>query len=611
VAEKVPHRTERETSEKMASTCATNAQLEHGQTSVSWRNPEHDEPIRQAMRITIDNLMRQRKPDADETWLRALSEVTKKLEQDLYSDADSMAEYNDHSTLPARLDRIASKVRDMTEKKSWRNPEQDKPIRKTVITKIDNLMRQIKPEANEEWLGKLPEMSKRLEDKLYRRAASMAEYSDESTLMARLKQWRKLQLRMEPNLFVRETVLSDEARQYYHTLATTTLPRDVPRPYGGPSFMREGVRYYQKLLQVFPTPFVWTDENASARLATRAAYGFTWYDSFRECSFHTIKRIVAYDREFILSCLGVFMVICHGKQEKRLGPVIEQLIFQWKREPSDMKQLVVQYWYLLCTSINKSCDVRPQSLEIQAIARHFDLAFDRLMFTPSDKVNLCNFAQVLELTDRIFASLDELQVPCVYQYNTHILYQYALRVEAADMPPGHDKLLTFFRETLDRDRQTKCAFCRQTLLPPNDDEEAEVQDILSCPNCPLARYCSEPCQRYHQQDQHELCSRTCSYCHWTRAQSEPEMDVCSRCSRARYCDQECQLKHWREGGHKQACRVSSEGQPRVMPVVVSEQLELTVASVSSSSPRDVVPEAILRRLELKMANDWVNEWMSE
>lgn len=42
-----------------------------------------------------------------------------------------------------------------------------------MINKIHNLLRQKKPDADEEWLRKLPDMAKRLEDKLYRHAVSL------------------------------------------------------------------------------------------------------------------------------------------------------------------------------------------------------------------------------------------------------------------------------------------------------------------------------------------------------------------------------------------------------------------------------------------------------
>ena len=55
----------------------------------------------------------------------------------------------------------------------WQNPEQDRPTRQGMITKIHNLLRVKKPDADDEWLRKLPDMAKRLEDKLYRHAVSL------------------------------------------------------------------------------------------------------------------------------------------------------------------------------------------------------------------------------------------------------------------------------------------------------------------------------------------------------------------------------------------------------------------------------------------------------
>ena len=45
-----------------------------------------------------------------------------------------------------------------------------------------------KPNAPQEWLNKLPQMAKRLEETLYRQAATFAEYSDANTLKSRLQQ---------------------------------------------------------------------------------------------------------------------------------------------------------------------------------------------------------------------------------------------------------------------------------------------------------------------------------------------------------------------------------------------------------------------------------------
>ena len=71
---------------------------------------------------------------------------------------------------------------------SWQNLDQDKPVRQSVIYRIYTLLRQQKPGADEEWLKQLPDIARRFEDKLYRHASSMNEYSDDTTLKARLQQ---------------------------------------------------------------------------------------------------------------------------------------------------------------------------------------------------------------------------------------------------------------------------------------------------------------------------------------------------------------------------------------------------------------------------------------
>ena len=50
------------------------------------------------------------------------------------------------------------------------------------------LLRQRKPNAPQEWLNKLPQVAKRLEESLYRSSPSFEVYKDISTLKARLQQ---------------------------------------------------------------------------------------------------------------------------------------------------------------------------------------------------------------------------------------------------------------------------------------------------------------------------------------------------------------------------------------------------------------------------------------
>jgi E1A/CREB-binding protein len=57
-----------------------------------------------------------------------------------------------------------------------------------MIGKIVLLLQQRKPNAPQEWLKKLPQMAKRLEESLYRSAKSFVEYNDANTLKQRLQQ---------------------------------------------------------------------------------------------------------------------------------------------------------------------------------------------------------------------------------------------------------------------------------------------------------------------------------------------------------------------------------------------------------------------------------------
>ena len=69
----------------------------------------------------------------------------------------------------------------------WQS-DKDYNERRMMIGKIVLLLRQRKPNAPEEWLKKLPQMAKRLEESLYRSATSFAEYNDANTLKQRLQQ---------------------------------------------------------------------------------------------------------------------------------------------------------------------------------------------------------------------------------------------------------------------------------------------------------------------------------------------------------------------------------------------------------------------------------------
>jgi hypothetical protein len=68
----------------------------------------------------------------------------------------------------------------------WQS-DKDVTARRKMIAKIVALLQQRKPNAPEEWLLKLPQMAKRLEESLYRSAADFDSYNDVSTLKQRLQ----------------------------------------------------------------------------------------------------------------------------------------------------------------------------------------------------------------------------------------------------------------------------------------------------------------------------------------------------------------------------------------------------------------------------------------
>jgi len=69
----------------------------------------------------------------------------------------------------------------------WHKPDTDRDTRKEISAKITNILRIRKPDADEHWLNKLPDMARRLEAKLYSVAPSLEEYANEATLRARLQ----------------------------------------------------------------------------------------------------------------------------------------------------------------------------------------------------------------------------------------------------------------------------------------------------------------------------------------------------------------------------------------------------------------------------------------
>ena len=69
---------------------------------------------------------------------------------------------------------------------TWHQNKEDLPLRRNMITQIVHLLQKRKPNAPPEWLKKIPDMARRLEDSLYRAANTREIYTDMKTLKHRL-----------------------------------------------------------------------------------------------------------------------------------------------------------------------------------------------------------------------------------------------------------------------------------------------------------------------------------------------------------------------------------------------------------------------------------------
>ena len=82
----------------------------------------------------------------------------------------------------------------------WRNTKEDMPARCIMIGKIVSLLKEIKPDADESWKKKLPDMARRLEDSLYRGAPDKATYSDQTTIKTRLQKVAEMMIERKKRL---------------------------------------------------------------------------------------------------------------------------------------------------------------------------------------------------------------------------------------------------------------------------------------------------------------------------------------------------------------------------------------------------------------------------
>ncbi len=70
---------------------------------------------------------------------------------------------------------------------SWYNQDEHINERRKMVTSIAKLLQARKPNAPTEWMKKLPQMARRLEESLFRGAPSFDEYKNQDTLKKRLQ----------------------------------------------------------------------------------------------------------------------------------------------------------------------------------------------------------------------------------------------------------------------------------------------------------------------------------------------------------------------------------------------------------------------------------------
>ena len=125
----------------------------------------------------------------------------------------------------------------------WQS-DKDYQERRKMIAKIVHLLQQRKPNAPQEWLKKLPQMAKRLEESLYRSAKSFEEYNDANTLKQRLQQ-------LAVNIGMKTKKLQQQQQQQ-QLMQQQNLPNQQPQPGISNQLMRQAVPAQQQQQQQQP-----------------------------------------------------------------------------------------------------------------------------------------------------------------------------------------------------------------------------------------------------------------------------------------------------------------------------------------------------------------------
>ena len=179
---------------------------EESKHAKSWHSAEHDK-TRQQIKDELVKIKMDKYPNSStsEEWVKQIDDEAKRHENIMYLHARSFEEYSNSANLRQRLDQIEYYLNDLktsTNSSVPSAPEENKPVvswhssdhkgtRDEIIKHIVELLRNKASNVTDEWMKNLPEKAKRLEVSLYSTASSFAEYSDKSTLKARLQQLAK------------------------------------------------------------------------------------------------------------------------------------------------------------------------------------------------------------------------------------------------------------------------------------------------------------------------------------------------------------------------------------------------------------------------------------
>ncbi len=312
--------------------------------------------------------------------------------------------------------------------------------------------------------------------------------------------------------------VSKEGYRYY---LNHILEREGVSNIFGPKMMVKGEARARmvKQIQLFPEPRVWVHEDV--REFKEAPPGSPWFDDFSQLEMEDLVAIGVHARQFISSCLMAYWE--DGRQRNRECQAVYQAVVEILDESNPLEGFITHLWkvfYPQRLTMALSNEAMVQVGILQRL-RHS---------LPS--LGVKNLGELFEAVDMAMA-----RVPAIYAHCA--INPMAVYARLRHRPD--DVAAKCFRDAFENDINTKCQFCRLTLIP-----DAPVFDCL---DCLTAKYCSMDCRLHHRESHLEVgCKRQCRSC---LVGTSGEFNVCGGCLRASYCERECQKRDWKK--HREIC----------------------------------------------------------